>query len=156
MTMYEDSSRYAEPPLIRPRPRAGTLWAGGCAAAVVAAGVAIVGFLIVRGLLDLPVLGVAKGGEVFKPSMLAYALLAAAGALVATGLMHVLLLTTPRPRLFFGWIMALAIVVSVIVPLGLQQPWSARLATAGINVAIGLAIASLVSMTATSAMRRRA
>jgi hypothetical protein len=153
MRPYEN---YAEPPLTRPRPRASTLWAGGCAAAIVAAGVAIVGFLIVRGLLDLPVLGIHQGGEVFKPSMLAYALAAAVGALVATGLMHLLLLTTPRPRLFFGWIMALAIVVSVIVPLGLEQPWAARLATAGINVAIGLAIASLVSVSATSAMRRRA
>lgn len=138
----------------RPTIRAGTLWAGGVAAAVVAAGVAIVGFLIVRGVLDLPVLGVEEGGAVFRPSMGTYAALAAVAALAATALMHLLLLTTPRPRTFFGWIIGLVTAIAAVVPLTLAQPWSARLATAAINVAIGVAIGTLVAMSARSAVRR--
>ncbi|MCW6003546.1 hypothetical protein K1W54_02975 [Micromonospora sp. CPCC 205371] len=146
MAMY--SSAESRPPV-----RAATLWAGGAAAAVVAAGVAIVGFLIVRGLLDLQVLGVERGGAVFEPSMAAYAVCAALAALAATALMHLLLLTAPRPRTFFGWIVALATAISMIVPLTLDQPWEARLATAAVNLAIGLAIGLLVSMSARSAVR---
>lgn len=150
MAMY--GSAEGHPPA-RPPVRAATLWAGGAAAAIVAAGVAIVGFLIVRGLLDLPVLGVERGGAVFEPSMAAYAALAALAALAATALMHLLLLTAPGPRTFFGWIVALATAISMIVPLTLDQPWEARLATAAVNLAIGLTIGLLVSMSARSAIR---
>ena len=144
MAMYEGSPG-------RTPVRGGTLWAGGAAAALVAAGVAIVGFLIVRGLLDLPVLGIDKNGAVFRPTMLTYALLAALAALVATGVMHLLLLVAPAPRTFFGWIIALATLISMIVPLTLTQPWSAKVATALINLAIGIAIGALVSVSARAA-----
>jgi hypothetical protein len=135
----------------RPPVRAGTLWAGGAAAALVAAGVAIVGFLIVRGLLDLPVLGVDKNGAVFQPTMVTYALLAALAALVATGVMHLLLLAAPAPRTFFGWIVALATLISMIVPLTVTQPWAAKVATALVNLAIGIAVGVLVSVSARAA-----
>src|ERR1044071_4299194 len=74
------------------------LWAGGCAAALVAAGVAVVGYLLVRGVLDIPIVGARPGGRVVQPSMFAYAAAAAVGGIIATGLAHVLLLTTPRAR----------------------------------------------------------
>ena len=77
MSVYDSSGGS---PFGRPPVRAGTLWAGGVAAALVAGGVAVVGFLLVRGVLDLPILGVEKGGAVFEPSMLTYAVLAALGA----------------------------------------------------------------------------
>ena len=150
MSVYDSSGTS---PFGRPPVRAGTLWAGGVAAALVAGGVAVVGFLLVRGVLDLPILGVEQGGAVFEPSMLTYAVLAAAGAIVATALMHLLLLTTPRPRLFFGWIVGLATAAAMIVPFTLNQPFLAAAATAGVNFFIGLSIGVLVSMSARSAVR---
>jgi hypothetical protein len=149
VTVYGDSSRHVGHPPVR----AATLWAGGAAAAVVAAGVAVVGFLVVRGLLDLPVLGVEKGGAVFEPSMAAYAFFAALAALAATGVMHLLLVTAPRPRTFFGWVIGLVTAIAAIVPLTVDQPWEAKIATALVNLAIGVAIGLLVSMSAGSAVR---
>jgi hypothetical protein len=151
MTQFTGSDGHPHPP--RPPLHAATLWAGGAATAVVAVGVALVGFLIVRGLFDLPVLGVRKGGAVFEPSMAVYAAVAAIAALAATALIHVLLLTTPRPYMFFGWIVALATAISMIVPLSLDQPWQARIATAAINLLIGLTIALFVSISAHAAIR---
>lgn len=150
MTVYD---RAGSTPFGRPPVRAMTLWAGGAAAALVAAGVAVVGFLLVRGVFDLPILGVERGGAVFQPSMVTYALLAGLGAILATALMHLLLLTTPRPRTFFGWIVGLATAAAMIVPFTLDQPWQAKVATAGLNLFIGLAIGVLVSMSARSAVR---
>ena len=74
----------------------GRLWAGGAATAVVAALIALVGVLIGEGLFDLqmvepPVLPV--GGSF----AVRYAVTAAVLALVATGIGHLLGLTTPRP-----------------------------------------------------------
>jgi hypothetical protein len=129
------------------------LWAGGCAAALVAAGVAVVGYLLVRGVLDIPIIGARRGGRVVQPTMFGYAAVAATGALVATGLAHILLLTTPRPRSFFNWIIALATIVAVLLPLALNQPLEARLATAAVNLAIGITIGVLVSMSVEASIR---
>jgi hypothetical protein len=129
------------------------LWAGGCAAALVAAGVAVVGYLLVRGVLDIPIVGARPGGAVVQPSMFAYAAAAAVGGIIATGLAHVLLLTTPRPRSFFNWIMALATIAATLLPLALDEPMQSRLATAGVNLAIGVTITLLVSMSVEASMR---
>jgi hypothetical protein len=129
------------------------LWAGGCAAALVAAGVAVVGYLLVRGVLDIPIIGARRGGAVVQPSMFGYAAAAAFGAIVATGLAHVLLLTTPRPRSFFNWIMVLATITAMLLPLALDQPLQSRLATAAVNLAIGITIGVLVSMSVEASMR---
>jgi hypothetical protein len=82
------------PSPVRPTVDAGRLWAGGVATAVVAALVALVGVLIGDGLLDVdmvepPLLPI---GDSFP---VRYALTAAALALVATALAHLLVLTTP-------------------------------------------------------------
>jgi hypothetical protein len=44
------------------------------------------------------------------------AILAAVAALLATGLMHLLLLSTPRPFRFFTWIVSLLTLVAVLAP----------------------------------------
>ena len=72
------------------------LWAGGAASAVVAALVAVVGVLICEGVLDLemappPLLPIGRSLSV------QYAVTSAVLALAATGLAHVLVLTTPLP-----------------------------------------------------------
>ena len=121
----------------RPAPKldAGRLWTGGLATAAVAALVAVAGVLIARGVFDVPV--------------------AALAALLATGLLHLLLLSTPRPGRFFGWIVGLATVIAAILPFMTDAELSTQVATAAINLAIGLAIGSLLSGVARSAMRPR-
>ncbi len=131
---------------------AGRLWAGGVATAIVAALVAVVGVLIARGLFDVPELASTKAGELAAGSVATYAGLAALAALLA----HLLLLSTPRPLQFFGWIMFLLIVAAALSPLLTDSSTSVKLATAAINLAIGVAIATLVSSMARSAVRSAA
>jgi hypothetical protein len=122
---------------------AGRLWAGGAATAVVAALVALAGVIVFEGLLDVvmvrpPLIPV---GDSFA---LRYAVTAAVLALVATALAHLLVMTTPRPRSFFSWIAGLATVIGVVLPFTLEGTTSGRLATALVNLVIGLAVVSLV------------
>ena len=120
-----------------------TLWAGGAASAVVAALVAFVGVLICEDVLGLqmappPLLPIGWSLSV------QYAVTSAVLALAATGLAHVLVLTTPRPETFFSAIVGLATVVGVAVSFGSPVPLSGRFASAIVNLAIGMCILTLV------------
>ena len=146
--MYQSTS-----PSPRPALNAGRLWAGGAATAVVAALIAIVGVLVGRGLFHVDVLA-PKGAGVWGDARTGwYALGAAMLALVATGVMHLLLLFTPRPMLFFGWVMTLATVVAMLAPFVTKQDLGSRLFTAGLNFVLGVAIGSLVAGSAHTAVR---
>jgi Family of unknown function (DUF6069) len=116
----------AQPPYVhrgadgngQPRVRvdAGRLWMGGLVTAVVAALVAVVGVLIARGLLEVPVLAPTREGTLGNANTARLALAAAVAALAATGLMHLLLVSTPRPFRFFSWIVSLLTLVAVLAP----------------------------------------
>ncbi|WP_051173813.1 DUF6069 family protein [Amycolatopsis orientalis] len=134
---------------------AGRLWAGGAATAVTAALTAVVGILVARGLVKVPVLAPSDESAWGGANTVTYALVSAAAALAATALLHVLLLTTPRARAFFGWIMVLLTAITVVIPLSLGAGIDARLATAIINLAIGLVITITLSGVGGSALRER-
>jgi hypothetical protein len=120
------------------------LWGGGLATAVVAALVAAVGVLVCRDLLHV---------KLVEPPLLKitnsfagnYAITAFVAALVATGLAHLLSVVTPRPRIFFGWIVALVTVVTMVLPFALEGNLEGKICAALINMVIGLCIASLLS-----------
>jgi Family of unknown function (DUF6069) len=131
-----------------------TLWSGGAATAVVAALIALVGILICRWLFNVPILAPRQDGAWGDAATAEYAVAAAAAALVATAIMHLLLLATPRPRLFFTWIIGLATVIAVVFPFGTSAPVSQKVATAIINLVLGCAIGSLVSGVAERSIRR--
>jgi hypothetical protein len=135
---------------------AGRLWTGGVATALVAALVALVGVLICRGLLDVPVLAPTEEGTLGDATTFRFAALAALAALLATGLLHLLLLSTPRPLRFFTWIMTLATVAAGLAPFLTDADLHEKVATAAIYLAIGIAIGSLLSGVARSAARPRA
>jgi hypothetical protein len=80
-------------------------------------------------------------------------LVAAGAAIVATGLLNLLLLGTPRPLAFFGWIVALATVLVVVLPFRTTAPFSAKLATAVIGLVIGIAIGTLLTGVASRSIR---
>lgn len=132
---------------------AGRLWAGGAATAVVAALIAIVGIMLARGVFDVPVLAPEGEGTWGDADTGRYALYCALAALIATGLMHLLLVSTPRPQQFFNWIMGLATVAAALAPFATSASTESKVATAVINLAVGIAIATLLNGAARAARR---
>lgn len=132
------------------------LWVGGVMAGLVAAGVAIVGLLIVRGVFDIKVFVRGDSGEIVNASTWWYALVSLLAAIAATGLLHLLLLSAPSPYRFFGWIVGLAVAIAVIVPFTTDAGTAAKVGTALINLAIGIAVYSIVSGVGRSAARQTA
>src|ERR1700731_3877490 len=131
----------------------GRLWAGGVATAVVAALVVVAGVLITRGVLGIPVLAPKTANNFGNSSTAVYALLAAGAALLATALLHVLLLGTPRPFAFFAWITVLADVTVAAAPFTQPAPLASKIFTAIINIIVGVAVISLLSGVGRSAIR---
>jgi hypothetical protein len=148
MSDYSQNVRYPDD---TPGIDAGRLWSGGAATAVVAALLAIVGLLIARGLFGVAVLAPKGDGIWGNANTPTYAIIAGLAALAATGLMHLLSVATPTPGQFFGWIMVLVTLIAVVLPLTLTVEQSAKIATALINLVLGLAIATIVSNMAASA-----
>ena len=68
--------------------------------------------------------------------------------------MHLLLIATPRPRVFFAWIMGLATVVAVVFPFSTTAPLSQKIAPAFINLVLGIAIGTLIAEVSRRAGRR--
>ena len=140
--------RSEEPLPEGPRLNPGQLWAGGVATAVVAALIALVGILVCRWLFNIPILAPRRAGAWGDASTGTYTLSAAGAALVATALMHLLLVGTPRPQAFFAWIIGLATVVAVVFPFSTTAPVSQKVATAVVNLILGIAIGTLVTSVA--------
>jgi|HubBroStandDraft_6_1064221.scaffolds.fasta_scaffold285604_2 hypothetical protein len=137
----------------RPQVDAGRLWPGGIATAVVAGLVALVGVLVCRWLFGIPLLAPKQDGAYGDAHTTGLVLSAGAAALLATGLVHLLLLSTPRPLTFFGWIIGLATVLAVLVPFSTSAPLTAKLATAVVDLVLGVAIGTLISGVAARSVR---
>jgi Family of unknown function (DUF6069) len=127
------------------------LWAGGGATAVVAAGIGVVGVLLIRGLLGIPILS-AKG-QLVDQAMAVVPITAALAALATTALLHLLLLTTPRPTAFFGAICAIVIAIMVLQVFLVRGTTKEAVATSMLYIVIGIGIISLLSGVARTAVR---
>jgi hypothetical protein len=121
------------------------LWSGGVASAIVAALLALAGVLVSRWLFHLAVLAPRRDGTYGDVHTTGFVLTAAAAALAATGLIHLLLLGIPRPFVYFGWIVALVTIIVVVFPFSTTAPLDAKFATAIVDLVIGVVIGSLVS-----------
>lgn len=159
---YEPAGGYQTrpgPPGGGARLNAGRLWAGGAATAIVSALIAVVGVSIGNGIFGVPIPVPAIGGL----SSGAYVGLAAAAALVATALVHALIMVAPKPLAFFGWIVFLATVAAVIAPFANSMFGSfshiamqnSKIATAVINLVLGVAIGTLLAGVARSSVSFR-
>ena len=149
-------SHHAPPPMTRADSQdtevsARRLWAGGGATAVVAAGIGVVGVLLIRGLLGIPILS-AKG-QLVDQAMAVVPISAALAALVATALLHLLLLTTPRPTAFFGAICAIVVAILVLQVFLVGGTTEQQVATSVLYVVIGVGISCLLSGVARTAVR---
>lgn len=157
-----DDRRYQQrqPPRRQPRPsdrpevNGGRLWAGGVVSAVVAALIGVVGLFVARGLLGVPVYLPQHDNTVYNADSVYLGLSGFVAGIVATAVLHALMLSTPRPKLFFQWILGLVIVLAVIWPFTVDMELYSQIATAVISLVMGLAIGSLLSGIATSAVRQ--
>lgn len=143
------------------------LWSGGAATAVVAAGTGLVGVLVLRGILDVPVLTPSEDEQLFSGAGVMVPFIAAVAALASTALLHVLVLSTPRPQKFFSWITGLVLAVVVLQVFLANSPFLStgefmgvdevieQLATAALYLVIGAAIISLLSGISRTAITRR-
>jgi len=129
------------------------LWAGGVATAAVAALVGLVGTLVIRVLFEYAPVGVAATRTFGTGNAAVLCLFAAVAALAATGIAHLLIVSTPDPLSYLGWIIGLSTAAAVVVPLLGGLPMAAAVAIAIVNLVIGLAIGSLVIGTAMAERR---
>lgn len=157
---YEPGNQAPYPPQPGGRPPGGEsrinaarLWAGGFGAAVVVALVIVVAILLVRGVFGIPVLAPENAGAYGTVNTTSYALGGAAAALVATALLHVLLLVMPSPMTFFYWICVLVTAAAVIVPFTVTAETDSRFATAAINLLIGFCIITILGNVAATSVR---
>ena len=130
------------------------LWSGGLAAAVVAALTGLVGVLVARAVFRLApfAAGTERAFDYSNTALLC--LVAAAAALAATGLVHLLLLSAPRPLAYFRWIVGLVTAAAVVAPFLTSGRLAVVAAIAVIHLLIGLAIGRLVSSAAAGATER--
>ena len=138
----------------RVRPDSGRFWAGAVATAIVAALIALVGILVCRWTLNIPILAPAGDGAWGDAHTGEYVLVVALIALVAAGLLYLLVLSTPNPGLFFRWIIGLVTLIAVVYPFSSGAPLEQKAATAIVNLVVGVAIGSLLTATAGRAIRR--
>jgi len=154
-TYPPDRPAYPPPQRARPRVDARMLWSGGVATAVVAGLIALVGVLVCRWLFNIPILAPKRYGAYGDAHTTTLVLIAAGAALVATLLAHLLLLSTPRPMVFFGWIVGLVTVIVVVFPFRTGAALSHEVATAALYLVIGIAIGSLIAGVGERATRIR-
>src|SRR5580692_9489426 len=140
---YPASTDGAGRPRFRPDP--GRFWAGAVATAIVAALIALVGILICRWTLNIPILAPRGDGAWGNAHTAEYALVAALIAVIAAGLLYLLVLGTPQPNMFFNWIMGLATLAAVVYPFSTGAPLDQKFATALVNLVLGIAIISLLT-----------
>ena len=136
----------------RPVLDAARLWTGGLATALVAALTGLVGILVVR-VIALYVPEIPAHALGTSSGTILLCTIAAGAALVATGIAHLLLVSTPRPMAYLGWIVGLATAAAAVLPLTTGTPIVAALILGVINLVIGLAIGTLVTGAAHSATR---
>jgi hypothetical protein len=129
-------------------------WAGAAATTVVAALIALVGILISRWTLNIPIMAPAGDGAWGNAHTGEYVLVTALIAVVAAGLLYLLRLGTPDPGLFFNWIMGLATLAAVVYPFSTSAPIEQKVATAIVDLVLGIAITSLLTAVAARAVRR--
>ncbi|TMR98330.1 DUF6069 family protein [Nonomuraea basaltis] len=129
----------------RPTVKPARVWGGGVAAAVVAALIVVVGVMISKRILGIRVLTPDGASAYGSAATTGYAISAAAAALVATLLLYILMVSTPEPAKFFGWIAGLFTVLITILPFMHSADLIEQIATAAINLIIGIAILSLLA-----------
>jgi len=136
-----------------PSLNAARLWSAGLATAAVAALAGFVGVLLARAVFGVALLAPRDARLFADADAVRLCVAAAVAALAATGLVHLLWLSTPRPLAYFGWIAGLLTAAAVIAPFLAAGSAAVALAVSAIHLVIGLAIGSLTTGAAAGAAR---
>ncbi|WP_375044608.1 DUF6069 family protein [Actinomadura sp. NTSP31] len=131
----------------------GRLWGGGIATAVVAALFAAAGVLIMRGVLDIPIMAPKSQGTFGDSTTAAYMVMAGVGGILATLLLHLLILMAPAPLSFYSWIAGLATLMITVLPFAAGTTLSVKVATALINFVVGMVYVALLPQVAAASLR---
>jgi len=137
----------------RSRVDAGVLWAGGAATAVVAALVAAVGALICDSLLGVTLIPVWGHDRLTMSDRAALPVGAAVAALLATALLHLLLVAVPSPVRFFNWVVGLVAIAFAVAPFGYDATTKTQVATAVVDFVVVISIGILLRAAARRACR---
>ena len=127
-------------------------WVGAGSAAVVSSLAGVAGLILAHGIVHIPVL-FSSDGRLSPVHATSYALLAALFTLLAAGLFDGMLHIAPRPALFFGWIVGLITLLTVLTPFATTAALDSKIALAAMNLGIGVIIMILVPMSAVRARR---
>ncbi|GGK73493.1 DUF6069 family protein [Mangrovihabitans endophyticus] len=136
-----------------PSLNAGRLWSAGLATAAVAALAGFVGVLAGRALFGVALHAPDDVRMFADADAVRLCVGAAVAALAATGLVHLLWLSTPRPLTYFGWIVGLFTAAAVFMPFLAGGSLAVALIVAVIHLVVGLAIGTLITGAAASAAR---
>ncbi|XRQ13378.1 DUF6069 family protein [Actinomadura welshii] len=142
---YEEFVALHDEIAARSGPPLRALWWTGASAAFAAAVLAFAAVLGLRVAFGVEAPVFAGEGTAAEPAAAGYALCAMAGTVQATALMHLLLATAARPVRAFAWIGGFAVVLLSVVPLLLNGPPDAALATSGLNLVGGASVVALLS-----------
>ncbi|MFG2088213.1 MULTISPECIES: hypothetical protein [unclassified Spirillospora] len=142
---YEDFVALHDEISARSGPPLRALWWTGGFAALAAGALAFAAALGLRTMAGVDVPVFAGRHTPAEPAAASYALCAMAGTIQATALMHLLLASSARPVRAFAWIGGIAVALLTILPLTLNGPLDAALATSGVNLLGGTAVVVLLS-----------
>ena len=122
----------------------GRYWAGAFATIVVAALIGLVAAFIIGDVLDLDM---QSPPDLFGSGsdLVAWTVIGGLFALLAAVVLHLLVLSTPRPRTFFGWVIALATVILAVMPFAGDPEIVPAAIAALVWIVLGIAVWSLLT-----------
>ena len=126
----------------------GRFWAGVAATAVVAALAATLA-VVVLDVFDVSLLDPPIGSS----RWLGWAGAAVVAAVLGGLVLLLLVLTTPRPRVFFGWIVVLVTATAAVLPFTRDATTEAQVATCALCVLIGLVVGTSLGAVAGRTLR---
>ena len=132
----------------------GRFWAGAFATMLVAALIGLAADFILEEVLNLEIQAQA---DLFGTGsdLMAWVVAGALFAFVAAIVLYLLVMSTPRPRSFFGWVVGLATVILAAVPFAGDFELVPAILAAIVWIVIGCAVWSLLTGTLSRTVVRR-
>ena len=126
--------------------------AGALATALVAALIGLVGVVVIEGIFDQDMV---PPPDLFNTGShtAAFAIDGAIFAILAAAVLALLVVSTPRPKRFFGWLMVLATALVTVLPFAWTSHLDRAVLAAVVNLVIGVATWSLLAGVATRTIR---
>ena len=151
-TIQPVTSGTGEPRLGR---EVGRFWAGALATMLVAALIGLAADFIFEEVLNLEIRSQA---DLFSTGsdLMAWVVAGALFALVAAVVLYLLVMSTPRPRSFFGWVVGLATVILAALPFAGDFELVPAILAAIVWIVIGSAVYSLLTGTLSRTVVQRA